>query len=217
MVKLPYLAVEVGAQDLEPVGLALVADGGAAETTGRIEVEQDGQVRADGAASEQIGGFDERAVEPAAARLIGDRGVNETVAEDDLTGSQGRRDDIGDELRAASREQQGLGGRADDGAGMLEDVPHLLAERRATRFAEAQHARAGSAETVRQTGQLRGLSRAFPSFERDEFTGDRHAPSRCPPKGSKRAEKPSANKKARHQPGLSEGSEPRLRHPSAWD
>ena len=100
---------------------------------------------------------------------------------------------------------------------MIEDIPHLLAEGRTAGFTQAQHARASRAETVRQTGQLRGFSRAFPSFERDEFTGDRHAPSRCPPKGSKRAEKLSANKKARHEPGLFKRIEQGLRFRSASD
>ena len=96
----------------------------------------------------------------------------------------------------------------------LEAAPPVAASG-AAGLTEAQHPLAGSTETIRQTGQLRGLSRAFPSFERNEFTGDRHAPSRCPPKGSKRAEKPSAHKKARHEPGLFERTEPRLNFQSA--
>ncbi|MEY3813495.1 MAG: hypothetical protein RL495_1442, partial [Verrucomicrobiota bacterium] len=212
-----YLSVEISAEDLEPVGLAMVAHRGTAEAAGGVEVEQDGQVWADGSAGEAIGGFDERAIKATTTRLIGDRGIDKTIAEHDLARSEGRRDDLGDELCPAGREQEGLSGRLDDRAGMLEDIPHLLAKGRTAGLTEAQYPFTGSTETIRQPGQLRGLSRAFPSFERDEFTSDRHAPSRCPSKGAKRAEKPSAHKKARHQPGLFERSEPRISFRSRSD
>jgi hypothetical protein len=82
---------------------------------------------------------------------------------------------------------------------MLEDVAHLLAEGRAAGLAQAEHDLTGSAETVSQTGHLGGFPRPLSSFERDEFTGYGHAPRRCPPTRSKRAEKNPANKK---DPGI---------------
>ena len=89
----------------------MVAHRGTAETAGRVEVEQDGQVRADGPAGEAIGGFDERTVEATTTRLIGDRGVDKTIAEHDLARGEGRSDDLGDELSATGREEEGLSGR----------------------------------------------------------------------------------------------------------
>jgi hypothetical protein len=65
------------------------------------------------------------------------------IAEHDLTGGERRRDDVGDELRAAGREQQGFRGRLDNRARLLEDVAHLLAKRGAAGLAQAQHGRAG--------------------------------------------------------------------------
>jgi hypothetical protein len=127
--------------DLESIGLALVADGSTAETARRIKVEQDGEVGADRSAGEAIGGLNQGTVQPAATRLIGDRGVDETIAEHNLAGSEGRSDNLGDELRPAGREQQGLSGWLDDGTRVLEDISHLLAEGRTAGFAQAQHAR----------------------------------------------------------------------------
>ena len=148
VVKVAYLSVEISAEDLESVGLAMVAHRGTAETAGRVEVEQDGQVRADGPAGEAIGGFDERAVEASAARLIGDRGVDKTIAEHDLARGEGRSDDLGDELSATGREEEGLSGRLDDRAGVFKDIPHLLAKGRTAGLTEAQHPLPGSTETI---------------------------------------------------------------------
>ena len=56
-------------------------------------------------------GFDERTVEATTTRLIGDRGVDKTIAEHDLARGEGRSDDLGDELSAAGREEEWIAER----------------------------------------------------------------------------------------------------------
>ena len=135
MVKVAYLSVEISAEDLEPIGLTLVANGSPPQAARRVEVEQDGEIGTDRSASETVSGLNQGAIQTAPSGLISDGRVDETIAEDHLASDQRRSDDVGHQLGTTRSEQEGLGGRPDRRARMLEDVAHLLTKRRASGFA----------------------------------------------------------------------------------
>jgi hypothetical protein len=150
---------------LDAVGLVRAA---------RRRDEDDGAVRQQAIRREQADIADDVQPEAATAALERDRRVEVAVADHPRPARSGRRDDVGHQLRAAGREQQRLGARADSPVAVVEhERPHALAERRAARLAALHDLVSGRAKTLRQQAGLRRLADAIETFERDEHSRER--------------------------------------------
>ncbi len=165
---LPDAGMEIVGLGFEPV-LGAVALCAAEPTGQRIDVEQDGQIGA-----ETVGG---PAVQPqhllgpqsASDPLVGDRGINEAIANDRGPAGQGRKDDLLDMGGAGCGEHQGFGAGIDFAAAVVEhEGTQFLADGGASGFTGADDFTPTVLEPTDQQGGLGGFAGTIAAFEDDE-------------------------------------------------
>ena len=111
-------------------------------------------------------------IDAASIGLVGRRGIDEPIAEDDRAALERRGDHLGNELGARSFEDEKLGQAAHLLPIRIEHHrAQSLAHGRAARFAQAQHLMAETLEHMGQNGDMRALPRPFATFEGDEDAG----------------------------------------------
>ena len=101
--------------------------------------------------------------EPAAAALVGERGVHEAVEQDGLAGVQQRPELLGDELRPRGGVEQRLGARVDGERRIGDERPDPLGQLDPAGL--AQHRRAELAGEPRDQRRLAG---AVEALDRDQ-------------------------------------------------
>src|SRR6266540_272006 len=160
-----HLPVEVQLLALD----AVAPPGPPGEAGGRVEVEQDDEVRQDACGRPVVDPFDLLAAEAAADALVGEGRVEETVAEDHGATVERRPDHLLDELRAGGREQQRLRPRVEVASDRVEqDGPDPLADGGAARLPGGHHLVAAGFELTAEKVELGGLAGALDTLERDE-------------------------------------------------
>ena len=132
-----------------------------------VAVEQDGQVR-----KEALGGPEGEVTHLLGAQrssrpLVGDRGVEVAVGQDDGSALESGPHPGGDVVGAIGGVQEGLGARGDVPA-VKEEAPDLEAEVRAARLTGEDVVDVGSGQEVGEDADLRRLADAVASFEGDE-------------------------------------------------
>ena len=120
-----------------------VARGAAAAADCGVDVQQHREVRLQARRGPVVDVPDGVGAEVPAGALVGDRGVDVAVREDDLAAFQGGPDDLARVGGAGRREDQGLGVGVDVAVAVVQDQgTQLLADRRAARFPGPQHRQA---------------------------------------------------------------------------
>src|SRR6266540_3021420 len=148
---------------------AVAPPGPPGEAGGRVEVEQDDEVRQDACGRPVVDPLDLLAAEAAADALVGEGRVEETVAEDHGATVERRPDHLLDELRAGGREQQRLRPRVEVASDRVEqDGPDPLADGGAARLPGGHHLVAAGFELTAEKVELGGLAGALDTLERDE-------------------------------------------------
>lgn len=150
--------------------LSLLAAGGADLDGDAQEECEVGVGIADG---EVDGALDVIQVEAASVGLIGEGGIIESVAEDDVSLVEGGADDFVDELCAAGVEEEEFGLRAHGVVlvAMLESVPDFFTDGCSAGLAEGEDVVSEGAEMEGEALYLGGFTAAFRAFESDEEAG----------------------------------------------
>ncbi|MCY1241702.1 hypothetical protein D9M72_546190 [compost metagenome] len=137
-----------------------------------VDVEQHGEVRLQAGGGPFVQVPHRRGSEVPSGALIGHRGIDVTVGEDDLAALEGGEDDLVRVGRAGRGKDQGFGAGVDVAVAVVQHQgPQLFADRRAARFARAQHPESPRVKGPGQCCGLRGLACAVAAFEGNEQSG----------------------------------------------
>ena len=162
-----------GALVLEAVALAAARRGRRGGSISSRKVRSGTQA----AGREPVDALDLLHPQPARSALVGERGVEEAVGHHHAPVLQRRADHPRDQLRAGGGEQQRLGLGAERHVGVLQQVAHALAGRRAARLAHAERRRRPSASASSRAWVVLP-ERSMPSkvTNRPRMRGDRSTP-----------------------------------------
>ena len=137
-----------------------------------VEVEHDGQVRAQVAGGPPRDGSTSRQVERAAGALVGQHRVDVAVGDHDLAPLERGQHHGVDVLGLVGGVQQDLGAVGQLAGGRVEhDAPHLLPDRGVTGLEGQQGVESAVGERAGEGPRLGGLARPFAALEADEDPG----------------------------------------------
>src|ERR1035437_671204 len=157
------------------VRLRQIAGAGARQAGFSVDVHQQGERGLEAAAGDAFEGEDGIHAEVAAAALVNQRGIRETVGEDDLAAVQRGCDPLVHILRPRGEIEQHFGGGAEFLVGGIEqDAADLHADRGAAGLGGFQHSPAQAAQAGVQAVHLGGLAGTIHALECDESTASRH-------------------------------------------
>ena len=155
--------------------LGQIAGAGARQAGFRVDIHQQREIGLEAAAGDALEREDGIHSQVAAAALIDQRGIRETVGQNDFAAVQRRADPLIHVLGARGEIEQHLGGGAEFlVGGIQQDAADLHADGRAAGLGGFQHRAAQRAQTGGQAVHLRGLAGTIHALEGDEETAGCH-------------------------------------------
>ena len=151
--------------------------GKATRSGGLVDVEDDHEIRFASSGGHPTDREDLLGREPPGGSLVGERGGDESIREDESTRGERRADAFGHQLGPARHVQEHLATEIHLLVPRVEQHPsHRLADRRPTWFADHFGNDAVIATERRETGELGGLAGAVGTVEDDEPAGEDRTP-----------------------------------------